>query len=48
MYQTTSLPLQPNERTIIIDVLRGFALLGVIIANLEGFITFALPDDLII
>ena len=45
MSHTVSLPLQPNERTIILDILRGFALLGVIIANLAGFITFALPDD---
>ncbi len=44
MNTSSSLPLQLNERTVIIDILRGFALLGVIIANLEGFITFALPD----
>ncbi|MEP7255386.1 MAG: DUF418 domain-containing protein [Ferruginibacter sp.] len=37
-------PLLQKERTDIIDILRGFALLGVLIANLEGFITFALPD----
>ena len=45
MTASSSLPLQPNERTVIIDILRGFALLGVIVANLTGFITFALPDD---
>ncbi len=37
-------PVLQKERTEIIDILRGFALLGVLIANLEGFITFALPD----
>ena len=45
MNPSLNLPLQLNERTILIDVLRGFALLGVIIANLAGFITFALPDE---
>lgn len=40
-----SVPIQPTERTVIIDILRGFALLGVIIANLAGFISFALPDE---
>jgi len=37
-------PILQKERTEIIDVLRGFALLGVLIANLEGFISFALPE----
>lgn len=37
-------PILQRERTEVIDVLRGFALLGVLLANLEGFITFALPE----
>ncbi len=38
-------PIQLQERNKLIDVLRGFALLGVLIANLEGFVTFALPEE---
>ena len=34
--QTLS-PVQVNEREIFIDVLRGFAILGIFIANLNGF-----------
>ncbi|MBS1665356.1 MAG: DUF418 domain-containing protein [Bacteroidetes bacterium] len=40
----TLLPVQTDERNTLIDILRGFALLGVLIANLTGFVTFALPD----
>jgi uncharacterized protein len=38
-------PNLKNERIKILDVLRGFALTGVLLANMEGFITFALPDS---
>jgi uncharacterized protein len=38
-------PIQTQERNKLIDVLRSFALLGVLIANLEGFVTFALPEE---
>lgn len=30
-------PVQTKEREIFIDVLRGFAILGIFIANLNGF-----------
>ena len=30
-------PVQTNEREIFMDVLRGFAILGIFIANLDGF-----------
>jgi len=30
-------PIRPNEREIFMDVLRGFAILGIFIANLNGF-----------
>lgn len=44
MSANPTLPIQPNERIFVLDVMRGFALLGVLVANLQGFITFALPD----
>ena len=37
MNQTLAAPIQLNERADILDVLRGFALLGVLIDNLFGF-----------
>lgn len=39
----TAQPILQTNRTVIIDIIRGFALFGVLIANLEGFISFALP-----
>ncbi len=41
----TAQPITQNNRTVIVDVIRGFALFGVLIANLEGFISFALPEN---
>jgi len=38
-------PNLKNERIRILDILRGFALTGVLLANIEGFVTFALPDS---
>ncbi len=38
-------PITQNNRTVIVDIIRGFALFGVLIANLEGFISFALPES---
>jgi len=37
-------PIPQNSRIVIVDIIRGFALFGVLIANLTGFITFALPE----
>lgn len=31
-------PLQPGERIEVMDVLRGFALLGILLMNIEGFV----------
>lgn len=45
MSENPTLPIQSSERIFVLDVLRGFALLGVVVANLEGFITFVLPDE---
>jgi len=36
-------PIQQAERSAVVDVLRGFALGGVIIANLASFVTFGMP-----
>ncbi len=41
----TAQPITQNSRTVIVDIIRGFALFGVLIANLTGFINFALPDE---
>ncbi|HJP62617.1 MAG TPA: DUF418 domain-containing protein [Mucilaginibacter sp.] len=41
----TAQPINQNSRIVIIDVIRGSALLGVLVANLTGFINFALPED---
>jgi uncharacterized protein len=41
----TTNPVQTQERNQLIDVLRGFAVLGILMANLEGWITFALPPE---
>jgi len=38
-------PLEAQERNQLIDVLRGFAILGILMANLEGWVVFALPPD---
>jgi uncharacterized protein len=40
-----AIPIQLQERNKLIDILRGFALFGVLMANLEGFVTFALPEE---
>jgi len=37
MSQSTPLPLQQNERAGILDVLRGFAILGIFLDNIFGF-----------
>jgi len=40
-------PISRPERTGSIDVLRGFALLGVVLANLISFVTFVMPESVV-
>ncbi len=40
------LPVQQSERAIIVDIVRGFALLGVLIANFTGYAYENLPSDI--
>jgi uncharacterized protein len=44
---TTSLPIQQKERVVIVDVLRGFALFGVLIGNFNGMLTNHVPSAII-
>lgn len=39
----TAQPISQANRIAIIDIIRGFALFGVLVANLTGFVNFALP-----
>jgi uncharacterized protein len=34
---TTASPIQQNDRVVIVDIIRGFALTGVLIANFTGY-----------
>ena len=45
MANSTTSPVQPGERSALLDSLRGYALLGILIANMMAFIGFYfLPD----
>lgn len=39
-------PVEPAERQGVVDALRGFALIGVLTANLGGWVNFALPEGM--
>ncbi|MGC3944899.1 MAG: DUF418 domain-containing protein [Chryseolinea sp.] len=41
------LPIAEAERNGVVDALRGFALLGVLLANLISFVTFTMPQAVI-
>lgn len=41
----TANPIQSQERNQLVDVLRGFAIIGILLANLEGWVVFALPPE---
>lgn len=42
---TTAYPVQQNERVVIVDIIRGFALSGVLIANFTGYNYQNLPSN---
>lgn len=42
-----AVPIAESERTGVIDALRGFALLGVLLANLISFVVFPMPSAII-
>ncbi|HEV8282809.1 MAG TPA: DUF418 domain-containing protein [Chitinophagaceae bacterium] len=44
---TNQLPIQQQDRTIIVDVLRGFALFGVLLGNFSGMLTNNVPEPVI-
>lgn len=41
---TSTLPTGQKNRTIIVDVVRGFALIGVLVANFTGYVTQQIPE----
>jgi len=43
----TSFPIQQKERVVIVDVLRGFALFGVLMGNFTGMLTNFVPSRII-
>lgn len=44
---SNQLPIQQQERTVIVDVLRGFALFGVLLGNFSGMVTNNVPQEII-
>lgn len=44
---TTISPIQQKERAVIVDILRGFALLGVIVANFTSFTDQQVPESVL-
>src|SRR5215471_7018140 len=42
---TTASPIQQNDRVVIVDIIRGFALVGVLIANFTGYNYQNLPPN---
>jgi len=41
---TNTLPIQQNERVVVVDIVRGFALTGVLIANFTSYTDQQLPS----
>ncbi len=44
---TTPLPIQQKERIVVVDVLRGFALFGVLLGNFSSMLTNNVPQNII-
>ena len=47
MSRELPLPIQQSERTVIVDIVRGFALVGVLIANFTSFTDQQLPSSVL-
>jgi uncharacterized protein len=45
---TSPLPVEQKNRTIIVDVIRGFALIGVLIANFTAYVSQQTPEPVLI
>ncbi|MBK7754587.1 MAG: hypothetical protein IPI41_18890 [Flavobacteriales bacterium] len=43
----TSLPVQPSQRVALLDVLRGFALFGVLLVNLHAVVFYTTPQEVL-
>lgn len=44
---TPTLPTEQKERAVIVDVIRGFALIGVLIANFTSYVNQQTPEDIL-
>jgi len=44
---TTPLPIEQKDRAIIVDVIRGFALIGVLIANFTSYVDQQTPEPIL-
>jgi uncharacterized membrane protein YeiB len=44
---TATLPTEQKDRAIIVDVIRGFALIGVLIANFTSYVEQQTPEPIL-
>jgi len=44
---TTIAPVEQKQRAVVVDTLRGFALIGVLLANFTGFTSEQVPTDIL-
>ena len=44
---TSTLPIEQKDRAIIVDVIRGFALVGVLIANFTSYVDQQTPEPIL-
>lgn len=47
MDMTSTFPIEQNERAVIVDVIRGFALTGVLIANFTAYVDQQTPEPIL-
>jgi uncharacterized protein len=43
----SSLPVEQKQRIVLVDIIRGFALIGVLFANFNGYVEQMLPGDIL-